>query len=77
LRELSVLLMVESFEGSVMLGLTLVDALSVAFTEPIVPLLKEFLSGLVANGEVDLQAVNNNIKNGKIIFFTVRIFLIE
>jgi hypothetical protein len=77
LREVSVLIMVESFTGSEILGLTLVDALSVALTDPIVPLLNAFLSGLVANGEVDLQAAMSNIKNGKIIFFTVRIFLIK
>jgi hypothetical protein len=69
--------MIESFTGSVIFGLTLVDALSVAFTEPIVPLLKAFLSGLVANGKVDLQATMSNKSNGKIIFFTVRIFLIK
>jgi hypothetical protein len=67
-------LIIESFTGSVILGLTLVDALSVALTEPIVPLLKELLSGLVANGEVDLQAVASNTKNGKMIFFIFRIF---
>jgi len=61
--------MVESFRGSVILGWSWVEGLSVAFTEPIVPLLKAFLSGLVAKGEVDLQPPNNKIKNRTMTFF--------